>query len=114
MAEPASLHLAGLLDGGWRDQTFEPFREGVEICPLIEGEPAAALLRYQPGASVPRHLHAGMETIVVLEGSQRDEHGVYLAGSVVFNPEGSVHAVASDDGCVVLIQWNRPVRFLDD
>jgi anti-sigma factor ChrR (cupin superfamily) len=110
--EPAPLAFAGMIQGGWKDQTFEPFREGVEICRLVDGEPAVALLRYAPGASVPRHLHEGLETIVVLEGSQRDERGTYPAGSVVLNPEGSIHSVASDDGCVVLIQWDRPVRFL--
>ncbi len=114
MADPAPLHFADLIQGGWRDRAFLHFREGVEICSLVEGEPAVALLRYAPGASVPRHLHQGLETIVVLEGSQRDERGVYPAGSVVLNPEGSIHSVASDDGCVVLIQWNRPVKFVED
>ena len=107
-------HYRDLLGGGWRNLPFEPFREGVEICTLHAGEPQVALLRYAPGASVPRHLHPGLETVIVLEGSQRDERGVYAAGSVCVNPEGSVHSVRSDGGCVVLIQWTLPVRLLDE
>lgn len=110
----APLHVAGLLAGGWRNMDYRPFREGVEICDILTGEPAVALLRYAPGASVPRHLHTGMETILVLDGMQSDERGDYAAGAMVLNPEGSVHSVWSRDGCVVLIQWNRPVRILDE
>ena len=107
-----SFDMCGFLAGGWRDCTFEPFREGVEISHLFRGEASAALLRYAPGAGVPAHRHAGLETILVLEGSQSDERGTYAAGTLVFNPEGSVHRVWSDKGCVVLIQWAKPVEFV--
>lgn len=110
---PDPLHVPGLLAGGWRDAPFEPFREGVEIARLLSGPPDVALLRYAPGASVPRHRHAGLETIVVLDGEQSDERGDYPAGSLVLNPEGSVHSVWSRPGCVVLIAWERPVVFVD-
>ena len=111
LCEPLTMH--GLLDGGWRACAFEPFREGVEICRLLEGEPAVALLRYAPGASVPDHRHVGVETICVLEGSQSDERGRYAAGCWVMNPPGFVHSVWSEDGCVVLVQWTKPVEFVD-
>lgn len=78
----------------------------------MQGEPGVALLRYQPDAAVPRHRHLGLETIVVLEGSQSDERGRYETGAVVLNPEGSEHSVWSEDGCVVLIQWDRPVELV--
>ena len=110
MADPT--HIAGLLAGGWRDAAFGPFREGVDICVLVAGEPSVALLRYAPGASVPTHRHAGLETILVLEGAQSDERGRYPAGSLIANPEGTTHSVWSDEGCVVLIQWERPVEIL--
>lgn len=110
MSDPFSL--SGFLPETWRDAVYEPFREGVEISPILTGEPAVALLRYAPGAGVPRHLHRGLETILVLEGSQSDERGTYPTGSLVLNPEGSVHSVWSEDGCVVLIQWNRQVEFV--
>lgn len=107
------VHLARLVDGGWRGLEFASFREGVEICWLRQADPSAALLRYAPGASVPRHLHAGLETIVVLDGSQSDENGTYERGALVLNPKGSSHSVWSDKGCVVLITWERPVEFLE-
>ena len=91
---------------------FKPFREGIEICLLWQGSPDVALLRYAPGASVPRHRHLGLETILVLTGTQSDDSGTYGAGSIIFNPAGSEHRVWSDAGCVVLIQWERPVEFV--
>lgn len=75
---------------------------------------AAALLRYQPGAEVPEHTHTGHEHIFVLEGSQQDERGTYRAGAIVVNPPGSRHTVRSAGGCLVLIVWERPIRFAGD
>jgi anti-sigma factor ChrR (cupin superfamily) len=96
--------------GGW-----EPFRDGIEIKRLW-GDPRAgasvALLRYQPGARGPRHRHGGFEVIYVVSGSQSDERGTYVAGSLVVNPEGDEHHVRSDEGCVVLLIWERPVEFV--
>lgn len=112
MSEPTSF--AGLAAGGWHDMPFEFFRDGVEICTLRDSDPSVALLRYAPGARVPRHRHRGLESILVLEGTQIDDRGAYPAGSLMLNPEGSVHSVWSDTGCVVLIQWERPVEMLDD
>jgi anti-sigma factor ChrR (cupin superfamily) len=106
---------SGLLHGGWKTLDFEPFREGVRVHHLVmagDDTPGVALLAYAPGASVPRHRHPGLETIVVLEGVQSDEAGDYPAGTVVFNHPGSEHSVWSDGGCVVLIQWDKPVEFL--
>lgn len=110
MADPLALH--GFLPSRWRDLPWQPFREGVDIAPILTGEPAVALLRYAPGSGVPAHRHRGLETILVLEGEQSDERGTYAAGSLILNPEGSSHRVWSEPGCVVLIQWTRPVEFL--
>lgn len=110
MSDPFSL--PAFLPETWREAVYQPFREGVEISPIVEGEPAVALLRYAPGAGVPRHLHRGLETILVLEGTQSDERGTYATGDLVFNPAGSAHSVWSQDGCVVLIQWAKNVEFL--
>ncbi|GFE51802.1 allophanate hydrolase [Roseobacter cerasinus] len=111
MDEP--VHISDLLTGGWRDLTFTPFREGIEISWLLEGEPGIAVLRYSPGAAVPRHCHVDAELILVLDGSQSDEHGTYSAGDIVINPKNSSHRVWSNDGCVVLLHWSKTVAFLD-
>ncbi|MBM3223704.1 MAG: isochorismatase family protein [Candidatus Tectomicrobia bacterium] len=93
---------------------WEPFRDGIDISPLYGDQqvgPAAALLRYRPGASLPLHHHAGYEHVFVLAGSQTDHNGVYGAGTLVINPPGSRHRVVSTDGCLVLVIWEKPVIF---
>jgi anti-sigma factor ChrR (cupin superfamily) len=110
-----NIAYPGLLAGGWRDLAFEPFRDGIRVHWLArggDGKPSAAILAYEPGASVPRHRHAGLETIVVLDGTQSDDGGDYAAGTLVLNPAGTEHSVWTKAGCVVLIQWDLPVVML--
>lgn len=110
MAENVSIK--SLLRDGWFDLKFEPFKDGITTHWLSRPDPQIALLRYEPGASAPLHRHTGMETILVLEGTQSDENGTYAQGDLVLNPEGSQHSVWSDTGCVVLLQWQKPDEFL--
>ena len=108
--------LAGLFDPATFDTLkWQPFRLGVEIYPIHgSGDAtAAALLRYRKGAAVPRHFHPAHEHIVVLSGSQSDERGRYGAGTVVVNLPGTRHSVVSEEGCVVLAIWERPVVIED-
>lgn len=96
------------------DLPWQPFREGVEIYPLYKDESkengaSAALLRYQAGAKVPYHSHGGYEHILVLSGSQSDADGLYPKGSFVINSPNTSHQVSSEEGCVVLIVWEKPV-----
>ncbi len=115
MAEPPIVLRA--LFGEHQDfsaYAWEPFRSGVEIARLYgDGQcgPAAALLRYEPGARVPVHDHLGYEHIIVLRGSQRDDGGLYGPGSCLIHAAGTSHAVVSDEGCIVLAIWNTPIRF---
>lgn len=93
---------------------WQPFRPGIEIVRLYGdggAGPAAALLRYAPGACLPEHEHADYEQILVLRGSQRDEHGHYPVGTCLIHGPGTSHRVASDEGCVVLATWHAPVAF---
>lgn len=93
---------------------FQPFREGVDKARLFHDESTGhevALIRYRPGSGVPRHTHSGYEHIFVLQGSQRDERGTYVAGTLIVNPPGSGHAVTSEEGCVILGFWQKPVVF---
>ena len=111
MLEPTVI--SNLIGGGWRELTFEPFKPGITIHWLLTGEPAVALLKYVPGAAAPLHLHQDVETILMLHGAQSDDHGTYTAGDYIINPKDSQHRVWSDHGCVALLQWTKPVRFLD-
>ena len=104
-----------VLEASREGAAWEALRPGVSVRRLwgdSSAGPSVALLRYEPGASVPAHRHAGFELIYVLEGAQSDERGRYEAGTLVVNPEGDAHSVSSDVGCLVLIVWQRPVEFL--
>lgn len=94
---------------------WQNFREGVDLLPLY-GDPAqgcsSALLRYRPGAQIPRHMHMGMEFLLILRGSQRDENGEYHRGTFLINPADTSHEIVSDEGCVVLAVWEKPVKFI--
>lgn len=101
------LNIAALQD----QLPWQPFREGVDIYQLYSDSKgsAAALLRYQPGAKVPRHDHQGFEHIFVLSGSQTDQNGEHEAGTLVINPPSSNHSVISVSGCIVLAIWEKPI-----
>jgi anti-sigma factor ChrR (cupin superfamily) len=94
---------------------WKTFREGVEIHHLygdgIIG-PSAALLRYREAAKVPIHEHGGYEHILVLSGSQRDQNGEALPGTLTINPPGTRHDLVSDAGCIVLAIYEKPVKFI--
>lgn len=94
---------------------WQPFRDGVEIYWLY-GDGAngssAALIRFHAGGVVPLHEHTGYEHIFVLAGTQRDEHSTAQAGTLIINPPGTQHRILSENGCIVLAIYERPVRFL--
>lgn len=92
---------------------WELLRPGVWVHRLYTAADgrSAALLRYEPGASLPRHRHLGYEQILVLTGSQEDDHDSYEAGTLIMNAPGSSHTIRSATGCTVLAIWERPVVF---
>ena len=108
---PDLLHRAKQPDFSWN-----VMRPGIEIHRIYgdgNGGPSAALLRYAPGATLPRHEHTGYEHIFVLEGAQIDARGAYAAPCFIVNPPGSDHSVESPGGCLVLVIWLEPVVFAD-
>ena len=114
---PERLSITALFGAptDWARFPWEPFREGVEIARLYGDAadgPSMALLRYAPGARVPTHVHHGLEHIIVLEGSQRDEGGEHQAGSILVHGPKTRHSVESPRGCVVLAIWERPVEII--
>lgn len=96
---------------------WKPFRPGIQISPIYNSTgdgAAAAFLKYEPGAHVAMHVHAGYEHIFILKGSQVDRSGENRAGTVIINPPGSTHRVSSPQGCIVLVIWEKPVILLPD
>jgi len=99
----------------WAD--WPELRTGVRMRILCDGPTPGertALLHYDPGAEVPRHLHGGQEWLLVLEGTQEDDTGAYGPGTWISNPQGTLHKVSSPQGCLVLIHWSAPVEFQSD
>jgi anti-sigma factor ChrR (cupin superfamily) len=94
-----------------------PFHPGVDIRWLYREDdhgPSAALIRFQPGASVPLHEHRGYEHIYILSGSQSDGSGLLAAGSLMVHPPGTRHRIDSQEGCLVLAIYEKPAQFVAD
>jgi len=102
---------------GWQQKLpWKPFQEGVDIYRLYgDGEtgPTAALLRFAPGGRIPMHEHTGFEHIFVLTGAQVDENSRAETGMLIINPPGTSHSILSENGCIVLAIYEKPVKFLE-
>ncbi len=101
--------------GPEKGAAWESLLPGIQIMSLFEGPPGnykSALMRFRPGASLPAHIHLGDEHVYVLSGCQEDEYGSYEAGGYVYNPIGTAHRVWSEEGCLALIHWRAPIRYL--
>ena len=97
MTAPVSLYV----DPGTRP--WEERRPGVHWRVLWEeGDKRAVLMRYDIGATIPRHRHVGDEQIWVLNGSVTDDTGTCEAGAYARRPPGCVHTVTSKNGALVL------------
>ncbi len=64
------------------------------------------VIPFRKGARVPMHMHTERAHILVLSGSQRDQHGI-------IGP-GTYHSVVSEAGCIVLAVYEKPVKFLEN
>lgn len=96
-APPRSLYVAAA-DRPWVER-----RPGVHWKVLWdEGDRKAVLMRYDPGATIPRHRHLGDEQIFVLDGSVSDDTGTCTRGNYARRPPGCVHTVTSREGALVL------------
>ena len=67
-----------------------------------EAKEAMVLVEAKPGATIPEHVHGGVEWAFVLEGSMEDDEGVVSAGNFVYRPAGSRHSVRMPDGAKYL------------
>jgi len=67
-----------------------------------------ALIRWEPGASLPLHEHVDIEQSYVLEGSLCDEEGECKAGEFVWRPIGNRHRAWSPNGCLLLAVFLKP------
>jgi hypothetical protein len=101
---------------------FRPYQPGLRKNVLIHllfdntvDDPAgsdAAIIRYLPGAYVPRHLHVGYEMVLVLQGEYVENDILYQPGSLIIRAPGTTHEMRSDSGCTILAMRDIPVKQL--
>ena len=98
---------------------YQPgLRENVLIHLLFDNtkdDPAgsdAAIIRYLPGAFVPRHLHIGYEMVLVLQGNYVENDILYTPGHLIIRAPGTTHEMRSDIGCTILAMRDIPVKQL--
>lgn len=101
-------------EGDWAESGFD----GVEIRVLSEDRELGRrtfMVRLQDGAAVPRHRHAGIEEIFVLEG-HLSLSGVEMGSGDYCRAEGgTIHDVAvTRGGCVFLVHGSSGDRVLSD
>jgi hypothetical protein len=66
---------------------------------------ATTIVEYQPNSTFSEHTHIGGEEFIVLEGTFKDQHGEFPAGTYVRNPISSKHAPwVDDDGCTIMVK----------
>ncbi|MNK58203.1 ChrR Cupin-like domain protein [compost metagenome] len=74
--------------------------------------PPTFLLKFEPGASYPNHVHPAGEEIYVLEGEVRSGKDELKAGDYLYMPPGSTHSVFSRTGCTLLFMIPEEVVIL--
>ena len=72
----------------------------------------AMLVRFEPGAKLPKHRHVGDEIIFVIEGSNFDESGEVMTGEMNFRPNGCTHTVGTRNGATILAVVTGGVEML--
>ena len=87
---------------------------GIRIKVLYRNEEAGemtCLLKWEPGARLPFHIHPELEQSLVLEGSFSDHDGICRAGEYVWRHAGSMHETFSEEGCTILAVYRKPNVF---
>lgn len=95
------------------DRAWMPFlTDGLELIPVPAGPKCdgaiATVVRFQPGTKFPAHVHAGEETMVVLDGGFREDVGggeEVWRGDEIVRGDGSDHALVALPGlpCVAAV-----------
>ncbi|MFC5908056.1 cupin domain-containing protein [Streptacidiphilus monticola] len=101
----------GLTDGQitWHPYV-QPGRDAVDVRWLYTGDETgpdgaeAYIAHFRPGAHGDLHRHLGFELLFILDGELVNDNGQrYRAGTLVLERPGSIHRVASPEGCKMLV-----------
>lgn len=90
----------------WAPTQFDKVYMKVLYQDKAKGE-LTCLVKLEPGAKLPMHVHPELEQAFVLEGSMADHDGVCRAGEYVWRTAGSYHENQSDEGAVVLAIYRK-------
>ena len=91
----------------WRPTRFDK----VSIKVLYEDKEAGemtVLVKMEPGAYIPFHMHPELEQAYMLEGAMHDHDGVAVKGDFIWRKGGSKHDNTSPDGALVLAVYRKP------
>jgi len=70
------------------------------------------LLKFDAGATYPLHTHPGGEEVFVLEGDIHLGKDHLFAGDYLYTAPDNLHAVRSDEGCVVFLKAPQATEFV--
>lgn len=88
---------------------WKPLRENIVFKPLAKDKKRKLqidLIKLKPRMALEKHLHPDTEWVYILQGSFRDEHGVYKKGDFLVNRKNSKHTVTVNPrGCTILCCW---------
>lgn len=93
-------------DMEWAPTQFDKVSMKVLYQDKAKGE-LTCLVKLEPGAKLPMHVHPELEQAFVLEGSMLDHDGICRAGEYVWRTAGSYHENQSDTGAVVLAIYRK-------
>jgi len=68
----------------------------------------ATLLKLEPNARLPRHMHPAGEEVFVLSGRVRFEDTWYEAGYYLYSPPGSSDEVFTEAGATLFVALPKP------
>jgi quercetin dioxygenase-like cupin family protein len=92
--------------------------KGLYVKPLrydeATGRAPTFLLKFDPGASYPNHVHPEGEEVYVLEGEVRFGADQLKAGDYLYTPPGAMHPVFSKTGCTLFFIVPKEVEITGD
>ena len=90
----------------WAPTQFDKVYMKVLYQDKAKGE-LTCLVKLDPGAKLPMHVHPELEQAYMIEGSMSDHDGVCRAGEYVWRTAGSYHENQSDEGAIVLAIYRK-------
>jgi anti-sigma factor ChrR (cupin superfamily) len=95
---------------------WKPMAQGIEYKVLHSDRIrrySTALIRMQPGTTMPRHRHGDIEELYMLSGDLRVSGAVVRAGDYCRADTNSVHEAAfSETGCTFLLMASQDNQFV--